>query len=235
MVSLESGRKRRKRLSQALLVWTIAAVTESIVFAINLMTSAGNPRHVGHGASLLVVVQPIASVGFPVALQMVASADGLARGMKNWARMCFAVSAGAWLTYDMAGLHRLLPPLAPVTLGSVSLASLVPVGWWMRNLELVVTAVLIRQIGNGHNQAAAAGRRWMTGLVCCIILAVTTKSVALLVFQHVVAQGPGNASRFVLFASISVASQVTQHVATVAAGVLAVARLGIDRRATLAA
>jgi hypothetical protein len=213
-------------LRTAMLVWTASALAEAAVFALSVVPRwAANPLHPGLATSLLVVAQPIVSVGFPVALWMVARRRGIARGPRNSAWACLAVSVAAWLTYDVAGLHRLLPFTRPLIIAGISLPSLVPYGWWLRNLELVTTTILVLRIVRARNDADDGGRRWMTGLVGCLILAVTLKALALLAFQYAVSHGIGirdTRHRFVLFATTSVALQILQRVAAVALGALSV-------------
>jgi hypothetical protein len=117
---------------------------------------------------------------------------------------------------------------APLFIGGVAIASIVPVGWWIRNIELIGTTVLIlRLVGRFGDATGRSGRRLWT-LASCLVLAVTIKAVALLTFKHVVSQGMASVRGFGYpsFVAISLSAQVAQHVCAIALAALAAKLLG---------
>jgi hypothetical protein len=180
----------------------------------------------------VLLLQPIVSIGFPVALVMVARAVGPRPLTSIWAWTCSGVSGVAWVTYDLANLHRLVPFTRPHVLAGVPIPEIVPFGWWALNFQVVSSALLIWLVATTYGRATTSNRRSTGVVTASLILAVLTKSTVLLIFQHATARGERRASAFALFAGISLLSQLVQHASSVAAGALGAKQFAPARAAT---
>jgi hypothetical protein len=196
-----------------------------VCFLAALVPGVGwTPFHPSQLSLLLVIVQPLVWSLTPLALWM--ASESLSSGfVKRWARACVAISLVAWLTYDVAGLHRLVSlrdSATVMTVMKIPIPSIVPFGWWSRNLELMTTALLMPRLAAGHHAEVGTRLRWLNGLVAFVCIAVATQCAALLVFQYKFIGGvlPADRSLVVLLSAGSVLMHVTQSIATVAVGVL---------------
>jgi hypothetical protein len=206
----------------AIRIWTISQVAAMVCFLATLLPDVGwRPFHPSPVALLLVVAQPLVWSLAPLSLWMASECMPSDLG-KRWARACVAISLVAWLTYDVADLHRLAPFGRSVTIMSISIPSIVPFGWWTRNLELLTTAVLMARLGTGNVKRGDTCLRWLNGLVGCVCFAVAMQCAELLVFRYKFARGVLSADRpiLLLLAAGSVLMHVIQSTATVAVGVL---------------
>jgi hypothetical protein len=217
-VALPSGRA-------AIRLWTLSQFAAMLCFLATLLPGVGwTPFHPSPLALLLVIVQPLVWSLTPLALWMVSESLSSGTG-KRWARVCVAISLVAWLAYDVAGLHRLVSlrhSAAVLTVMGISIPSIVPFGWWSRNLELVATALLMPRLAAGHHAEGGPRLRWLNGLVAYVCIAVAMQCAALLVFRYKFSGGVLSTDRsfVVLLSAGSVLLHVTQSAATVAVGVL---------------
>ena len=203
-------------------IWTISQTAAMVCFLATLLPGVGwRPFHPSPLALLLVVAQPLVWSLAPVSLWMASECISSDFG-KRWARACVAISLVAWLTYDVAGLHRLASFGRSVTVMGISISSIVPFGWWARNLELVATAVLMLRLGAGNDTQGGTRSRWLNGLVACVCFAVAMQCAELLVFRYKFARGIMSTDRSVLLVltASSILMHVIQSTSTVAIGVL---------------
>jgi hypothetical protein len=210
------------------LLWTFAVIAETVVFGGGLLVDAlGGDAYRGPSMSVLLLGQIVSSVLFPASLLLIAKQLRGGTSLKRLAQWALTISVLAWVTYDVCGLYRLLPLNVSVSLAGIRSSSLVSIGWWTRNVEVVVTVLLFSRL------LALGGGAFPRRLLHFVIGIVAVKIVFFALSQFILLSGgmgiggqpvPHNA----VVDTVTYVTPLLQRASEIAVGIV-VAR-GLSRR-----
>jgi hypothetical protein len=170
------------------------------------LEALGIPTFRGPWAWSLVFTLVI-SLGFPISLAMMAT-----RLQKDRLAMSAAlIAVVTWLTYDLSNLDRLLP-LSMTWSTMAGVHAFIQVGWWLRNVEVVLSVLVLDRVGG------LFGWRLPRGLVLALVSNVGTKILFLYLAQTAPSEAVANLSKF---------AAIAQRAVTLAAGGLTLWRLSV--------